>query len=153
MAKWLKSTTQKTYLFEGNKIPAAVTKDNEYLQLSDGAYTDLVKNKVVASLLKAGAIFVTDKAPSSPNAQVNSLSSKNAQLILENTKLQEQLAEAQKKLESASTGSDEETVKAAVAAQKAEDEAAVQKIVDEKDARIAELEAQLAKKTSKKASE
>lgn len=145
--KYLRSTTGKAYTISGQTVP---NYKGEMLALSDGDYDTLSKNKVVKSLIDAGAIFVTDKAPTDPTKQAQQLTNKNAQLILENTKLQEKLAAAEAKL--ANAGTDEESVKAAIAKQKEEDEAAIQSIVSEKDAKIAELEAQLAAASKKSSS-
>lgn len=143
MAKWIKSTTQKTYTIAGKFVPAAVTKDNKYLNMSDSEYAKFLENKVVSSLVNAGALFVTDKEPSTPTQQVSTLTGRVASMTLENTKLQEKVADLEKQLEAAGSGASAKVIKAAVAKQKAEDEAAIEKIVADKDKRIAELEAML----------
>lgn len=93
--KWLKSTTQKTYLIDGKKIPACVTPNNDYLALSDDAYTRLKQNKVIASLIEGGAIIVTDVEPMSPTKQASVLTQEKALLIKENTELKEKLKAAE----------------------------------------------------------
>lgn len=149
MARWIKSTTQKSYLFSGRKIPQAITKDNEYLHLSDSEFAKLTENPVVGSLIKAGAIFVTEQEPTSPTQQVSAMTNQVAQLTLENTKLQEKVAELESKAAARDSGTE---VAVAVAKQKAEDEAAIEKIVADKDAEIARLKEQL-KKRNKTAEE
>lgn len=149
MAKWIKSTTQKTYTISGKFVPAAVTKENSYLQMSDAEYNKFLENKVVVSLVGAGALFVTDKEPASPTKQVGTLTSRVASLTLENTKLMEEKLKLEKQLKESGEGASEEVIKAAIEKQKAEDEAAIEKIVADKDARIAELEAALAEKKKK----
>lgn len=89
--RWLKSTTQKAYQFDGKTIPRCVTKGNEYLALSDHDYNELLKNNVVKSLVNAGAILVTDKEPLTPTTQVSNLTKEKADLIRRNTELQEKL--------------------------------------------------------------
>ena len=149
---YLKSTTRKAYVFDGKKIPQAITKDNEFLALTDKEYAEFQKKPVIASLIKSGAVFVTQTAPSKPEDQLKTATQENARLILENTRLQDELAKAQ-----ASSGSTEvEELKAALAKQVEESNAALAKQVEEdkaeilalqkeKDKEIAELKKQLAK--------
>lgn len=93
--KWLKSTTQKSYLINGKKIPQCVTPNNDYLALSDSAFVEFKKNKVIASLIEGGSILVTDVEPQSPTQQASSLTKEKALLIRENTELKEKLKKAQ----------------------------------------------------------
>jgi hypothetical protein len=79
-------------MLNGKKIPQCVTKDNEWLTLNDAAYADFSKVSVVASLIKSGAIIVTDKEPTSPTKQVSQLTQVNAQQAMEITELHEQIA-------------------------------------------------------------
>lgn len=145
--KYLKSTTQKSYVFGGKKIPQSITPDNEYLALTDDAYTAFTKSPVISGLINAGAIFVTSQEPTSPTKQVSNLTNENARLIMENTRLHEQLKAAK----AADNGSAEiESLKAALEKQIADDTEEIKAMAAEKDARIAELEKQL--KAAKKAS-
>ena len=141
--KYLRSTTMKAYVIEGRTINGY---KGEMLALSDGDFTALRKNKVAASLIDAGAIYVTDKAPKDPSKDNIELTNRNAALILQNTKLQEEKAALEAQLKA--TGSADDLVKAAIEKQKEEDLAEIKALQAEKDARIAELEEQL--KTSKK---
>ena len=142
--KYLKSTTQKTYLFNGKYIPAAVTKENNFLQMTNGEFDAFQQNPVVKSLMNAGAIFVTDVAPTRPEDQLKSATQDNARLILENTRLQDELRKAKE-----ATGSTEvESLKAALAKQIADDTAEITALRDEKDETIRLLEAKLAAATA-----
>lgn len=141
--KYLRSTTGKAYQFNGYAIP---NYKGEMLALTDDKYAKLVTNTVVKSLIGAGAIFVTDKAPVNPSKQAQQLTNQNAALILQNTKLQEENAKLLSQLKA--SGTDEASVKAAIAKQKEEDEAKVTQIVEAKDTEIAKLKAQLEAATS-----
>ena len=134
--KWLKSTTQKTYLIDGKKIPACVTPDNEYLALSDDGYVTLKKNKVIASLIEGGAVLVTDVEPMSPSKQASVLTQEKALLIKENTELKEKLKEAE---DSSALRAELDSTKSELASLKKK-YAALEKEAKET---IAELEAQL----------
>ena len=93
--KWLKSTTQKSYIIEGKKIPQCITPNNDYLALSDEGYNKFVKNAVIKSLISGGAILVTDVEPQSPTQQASALTKEKAMLIRENTELKEKLKAAE----------------------------------------------------------
>jgi hypothetical protein len=103
--RYLKSTTQKSYMLNGKKIPQCVTKDNEWLTLNDSAYAEFAKVSVVASLIKSGAIIVTDKEPTTPTKQVSQLTQTNAKQAMEITTLHEEIAELKKQLAAAKKGS------------------------------------------------
>lgn len=144
--KYLKSTTQKSYQFEGKKIPPCVTKDNEWLSMTDQAYRDFAKATVIKALINGGAILVTDQEPTSPTKQVKNLTNLNAQQAVRITQLEEELKQAK----AANTGSAEiETLKAALEKQKADDLAEIQALQSEKDAEIEKLKAELKKATKK----
>lgn len=93
--KWLKSTTMKSYSLAGKVVPQCVTSDNKWLALSDSDYAAFAKNAVIASLINAGAILVTETEPSSPTQQVSKLTNEMAHLIRENTELKEKLKAAE----------------------------------------------------------
>lgn len=149
--KYLKSTTQKSYMLNGHKIPQCVTKDNEWLTLNDAAYSDFSKVSVVASLIKSGAIIVTDKEPTTPTKQVSQLTQVNAQQAMQITELHEQVADLKKQLEGASNSAEVESLKAALEKQRSDDLAEIKQLQADKDAEIADLKKQLAaaKKGSK----
>ena len=110
--KWLKSTTQKSYIIEGKKIPQCITPNNEYLALSDEGYRNFMKNAVIKSLVNGGSILVTDIEPQSPSQQASSLSKEKALLIKENTELKEKLKVAE---DGSATKVELETTKAELA--------------------------------------
>ncbi len=141
--KYLKSTTQKSYLFEGKRIPPAVTKDNEVLTISDKEYTELLKVSVIKSLVNAGSIIVMDKAPTNPTAQLKDAVNRNAEQALKITQLQEEIREL--KAKGGSNSTEVEELKAAIEKQKAEDLAEIQALQAEKDAEIEKLKAELKK--------
>jgi predicted RNase H-like nuclease (RuvC/YqgF family) len=138
-------------MLNGKKIPQCVTKDNEWLTLNDAAYADFSKVSVVASLIKSGAIIVTDKEPTSPTKQVSQLTQVNAQQAMEITELHEQIAGLKKQLEGAANSAEVESLKAALEKQRADDLAEIKQLQADKDTEIAELKRQLAaaKKGSK----
>lgn len=95
--KWLKSTTQKSYMLDGHLIPQCITKDNDYLSLTDAAYDTFLQNcPVIKSLIKSGAILVTDKEPQTASQQVSHLTTERAQLLQQITNLQIALNVSQK---------------------------------------------------------
>ena len=146
--KWLKSTTQKEWTIQGKTIPACVTPHNDYLVLSDSDYAIISDIPVIKSLIKSNAIIVLDHEPSELKNSVEALQGSNAELTARIKQLETELA----------AKPDVEAIKAQAAAEK---EAALKELDDkasaiiaEKDARIAELEAQLSKKkAAKKADE
>lgn len=146
--QYLKSTTQKSYKFDGKTIPQAVTKDNAFLSLSDTDYNEFIKSPVIKSLINAGAIFVTDQEPSSPTKQVSNLTNENARLVLENTRLNEEL----KKAKSSDNSAEVESLKAALQKQIDDDTAEIKQLAEEKDAEIAALKKQLEEATATKSS-
>ena len=118
--KWLKSTTNKSYTVNGKVIPPVITPDNKYLQLEDSEYQILLKNAVVASLVKGGYILTTDTEPVTTDK--TKLIASNEGLQARNRELEAQLEAAQKEAEAYKTqlenGGDE-----ALKAAKAETEA------------------------------
>ena len=142
--RYLKSTTQKSYMLNGKKIPQCVTKDNEWLTLNDSAYAEFVKVSVVASLIKSGAIIVTDKEPTTPTKQVSQLTQVNAQQAMEITTLHEEIADLKKQLAGSANSAEVDSLKAALEKQRADDLAEIKQLQADKDAEIAKLKKQLA---------
>lgn len=89
--KWLKSTTQKAYQYNGKTIPPCVTKNNAFLGVTNDEFNEMNKSAVIKALIGAGAIMVTDVEPSTPTQQVSSLTKEKADLIRKNTELEEKL--------------------------------------------------------------
>lgn len=144
--KYLKSTTQKSYIFDNKVIPQCVTKDNLSLALTDEAFIKLQKdNKVIASLIKAGAIIVMDTEPQSPSKANAALTNRVAQLTLEKTKLEEELKQLRG---SQGVNTEVEALKAQLAKQVEDDTAEIKQLQADKDAEIANLKAQLEAATS-----
>ena len=147
--KWLKSTTQKTWTVNGKIIPACITSHNDYLIVDDSTYTEISKIPVIKSLIKAGGILVLGEEPTELKNSVDALQGNNAALTAQVTQLQEQLKvkEAELKVASSkkSTKVDIEKIK-----EEAQAEIKAQAIaeLEEKEARIKELEAQLASKSA-----
>ena len=137
---YLKSTTQKSYVFDGKRIPPAITKDNEFLAMTDKEYATFEKRPVIGSLIKSGLIFVTTVAPAKPEEQLKSATQENTRLLMENTRLQEELRKAR----SSSSSTEVEELKAALEKQVADDTAEIKALQEAKDAEIADLKKQLA---------
>ena len=142
--RYLKSTTQKSYMLNGKKIPQCVTKDNEWLTLNDAAYADFSKVSVVASLIKSGAIIVTDKEPTTPTKQVSQLTQVNAQQAMQITELHEQVASLKKQLEGTTNSAEVDSLKAALEKQREEDLAEIKQLQADKDAVIADKDTEIA---------
>lgn len=142
--RYLKSTTQKSYMLNGKKIPQCVTKDNEWLTLNDSAYAEFSKVSVVASLIKSGAIIVTDKEPTTPTKQVSQLTQVNAQQAMEITTLHEEITDLKKQLAGSANSAEVDSLKAALEKQRADDLAEIKQLQADKDAEIAKLKKQLA---------
>lgn len=162
--RWLKSTTQKSWVFGlENKqfvVPQNVTQDNKWLTMDESDFAQLMKQPVVKSLITSGAILVLDKEPaeiknSLPNLQVtnNELRAENETLRTENEGLRARL----KELEEGTSGVDlEAEIAKAVESVKAEYEQKLKDlddkasgIITEKDQSIADLAAEV-KKLEKK---
>lgn len=147
--KWLKSTTQKAWTVQGKVIPPCVTPDNRYLVIEDSEYATISKFAVVASLIKAGDIIVLSTEPAELKNSVESLQGDKASLMAEVTRLQEQLKAQEKKL-AVTSSIDVEKIK-----EEAQAEIKAQAVaeLEEKEARIKELEALLSASNSNSASE
>ena len=147
---WLKSTTQKEWVINGKIIPRCMTKDNQYLNLSDTEYNNLLSIPVFNSLVKASAILVLHQEPAEIRNNIQNLNASNAELVARNTELQTRVAELEKKV---SPAVDVEKIKEqAVASLKEEAVKELQEKQDALDAATAEIEKlkkQLAKAKSK----
>lgn len=147
---WLKSTTQKEWVINGKIIPRCMTKDNQYLNLSDTEYNNLLSIPVFNSLVKASAILVLHQEPAEVRNNIQNLNASNAELVARNTELQTRIAELEKK---AKPEVDVEKIKEeAVASLKEEAVKELQEKQDALDAATAEIEKlkkQLAKAKSK----
>lgn len=147
---WLKSTTQKEWVINGKIIPRCMTKDNQYLNLSDTEYNNLLSIPVFNSLVKASAILVLHQEPAEIRNNIQNLNASNAELVARNTELQTRIAELEKK---ARPEVDVEKIKEeAVASLKEEAVKELQEKQDALDAATAEIEKlkkQLAKAKSK----
>lgn len=162
--RWLKSTTQKSWVFGlDNKqfvVPQSITHDNKWLTMDESDFAQLMKQPVVKSLVTSGAILVLDNEPaeiknSLPNLQVtnNTLKAENETLRAEKAALEARI----KELEVGATGVDlEAEIAKAVEAVKADYEQKLKELDDkatgiiaEKDQSIADLAAEV-KKLEKK---
>ena len=147
---WLKSTTQKEWVINDKIIPRCMTKDNQYLNLSDTEYNNLLSIPVFNSLVKASAILVLHQEPAEIRNNIQNLNASNAELVARNTELQTRVAELEKKVGPAV---DVEKIKEeAVASLKEEAVKELQEKQDALDAATAEIEKlkkQLAKAKSK----
>lgn len=147
---WLKSTTQKEWVINGKIIPRCMTKDNQYLNLSDTEYNNLLSIPVFNSLVKASAILVLHQEPAEIRNNIQNLNASNAELVARNTELQTRVAELEKK---ARPAVDVEKIKEeAVASLKEEAVKELQEKQDALDAATAEIEKlkkQLAKAKSR----
>ena len=147
---WLKSTTQKEWVINGKIIPRCMTKDNQYLNLSDTEYNNLLSIPVFNSLVKASAILVLHQEPAEIRNNIQNLNASNEELVARNTELQTRIAELEKK---AGPAVDVEKIKEeAVASLKEEAVKELQEKQDALDAATAEIEKlkkQLAKAKSK----
>lgn len=138
--KWLKSTSQKAWTVMGKVIPPCLTSDNRYLEVDNSTYTSISSVPVIKSLIKAGDILVLSEEPAELKNSLSSLQSNNAVLKTQVTQLQEELKEKEQYLEAARL--DTEKIK-----EEAQAEIKAQAVAElkEKESRIKELEAELAK--------
>ena len=156
--KWLKSTSNKEWVvgYEGKQfIVPGSTKEAAFLSIEDDVYAGIAKLPVIASLLKAGGIIVLDEEPAELKNSLPMLQVTNTQLRAENDTLKARVAELEDQLKNA-TNIDIEAIKAA-AVQPVQDaldakqheledlDEKASKLLDEKDKKIAKLEAKLKK--------
>lgn len=85
--KWLKSTTQKSWVASCNNrqiiIPQNETADNRWLSLGDDEFAEISSLPVIASLIKAGGIMVLDQEPEELKNSIPALQVSNTQLKAE----------------------------------------------------------------------
>lgn len=138
--KWLKSTSQKAWTVMGKVIPPCLTPDNRYLEVDNSTYTSISSVPVIKSLIKAGDILVLSEEPAELKNSLSSLQSNNAVLKTQVTQLQEELKEKEQYLEAARLNTEKikEEAQAEIKAQAVAE-------LKEKESRIKELEAELAK--------
>lgn len=142
--KWLKSTTQKTWTVAGKVIPACVTPHNDYLVLSDSDFNEISKVPVIKSLIGVGGILVLSEEPAELKNSVESLQGSNAELTAQITQLQEKLKAKETELKASKKGNTKVDIEKVREEAQAEIKAEAIKELQEKEARIKELEALLA---------
>lgn len=91
--KYVKSTTQKSYVVEGKIIPACITPKNEVLELGDDEWFVISQKPVIHALVNSGDLLVMDNNPNlqedtEARNQVAELRAKNTQLEAQLQKLQ-----------------------------------------------------------------
>ena len=147
--KWLKSTTQKSWVVNvGGKqaiIPPNETSDNKWLKVDDAEWIEISSTPVIASLLKAGGVMKLDEEPAELRNSVPALQVTNTQLEAENATLRARVTELETQLKNA-TGVDIEAIKAEVRQQCEEEK---KKALEELDAK-ASLEIETRDKTIEK---
>lgn len=148
--KWLKSTTQKTWVASGKTIPACVTPHNDYLQIDDSEYAVLTAIPVIKSLINAGGILVLDQEPAELKNSVDNLQLSNVALKARNAELETQIAQLQKQ---ATPIVDVEAIKAEaqeeIKAEAIKELQEKQESLDAAQAEIKKLKAQLEKAKAK----
>lgn len=145
--KWLKSTTQKTWTVNGKIIPACVTPHNDYLVIEDEVFNTISNVPVIKSLIKAGGILVLSEEPAELRNSVSALQGNNAALTAQVTELQMQLKAKEAELKNASKRQSKVDVEKIKEEAQAEIKQQAIAELQAKEARIAELEAQLAAKS------
>ena len=158
--RWLKSTTQKSWVLgAGSKqfiVPQSTTRDNKWLVMEEGDFSQVISQPVVKSLIKSGAILVLDKEPAEIRNSVPSLQVANTtlQAELDTVKAERDALKARvQELEQGTVGVDlEAEIAKAVEVTKAEYEQKLKdlddkatKIIEEKDAEVKKLERKLKK--------
>lgn len=139
---YIKSTSQCTYTVKGKVIPANVTPNNDYLVVDGTFVASIKKSPVIKSLIDSGSILILDKEPTEVKNSITGLTKSNAALIAENNALKEQL-------KSAGLGEDMNALKKEALDEINKRQAAL----DEANAEIEKLRAQLAKKGKKTSTE
>lgn len=92
MAKWVRSTTMKSWNVRGKVIPASSSSD--WLKLLDSEFVELEKSPTFKAYVKSGEVIVVDKEPQNTNANVLNQMGK---LREENRKLSQELDDLKKK--------------------------------------------------------
>ena len=153
--RWLKSTSQKSWVINGKVIPQCVTPHNDYLKIDDSEYNEMHKRPVFASLERNGCILVLAEEPAELKNSVEALQGDKAALIATNTVQAETIKQLEEQLKQ-SKAVDVAVIKAEAEADKQKalqelDEKA-SGIIADKDREIAELKAQLQRAEAAKGS-
>lgn len=61
--KYIKSTTQKSYVIQGKIIPPCVTPRNQTLAVDDSEWYQISTQPVIAALINSGDLLVLDEDP------------------------------------------------------------------------------------------
>lgn len=88
MTKWIRSTTNRTYKSNGYTIK------RDFSPISEGLLYLLNKNKVIASLIKAGAIIVSNIEPKNKTESALEQENKLLKKELEELKKQKEVMNA-----------------------------------------------------------
>lgn len=96
--KWLKSSTQKSWVINGKRIPTTLDGDSEFLQVTDEEYVLMQKKAIFNSLCDTGAIIVLDQEPEAVKNSFPHLHESNAALVTENTQLKDKVSKLEEQL-------------------------------------------------------
>lgn len=150
--KWLKSTTQKSWVvsIQGKQavIPPNETSDNKWLKVDDSEWIEISTTPVIASLLKAGGIMKLDEEPAELRNSVPALQVTNTQLEAENATLKARVIELEAQLKDATNIDIEKIKEDAVAAKQAEYDALkaeAEQALTDRDKTIEKLEKKIKK--------
>lgn len=156
MSKWLKSTTQKSWIAscDGKQfvIPPSETSDNRWLHVGDDEFAGITSLPVISSLIKAGGILVLNEEPAELKNSIPALQVTNTHLQAELDTAKARITQLEAQLKDTSS-IDIEAVKADVRQQcEREKQAALEEldakasqIIAEKDTLIAEKDKEIAK--------
>ena len=87
--KYVKSTTQKSYVVQGKVIPPCVTARNQTLAVEDSEWFQISSQPVIAALIHSGDLLVLDE---DPNVKEDTEArSQLAELTAKNTELEEKI--------------------------------------------------------------
>lgn len=153
--RWLKSTTNKEWVFGALDkqfiVPGVSTP--KWLIMEENEFSEIMKQPVVSSLVKGGAITVVDKEPEElkntlPNLQVTNTALKAE---LETVKAERDVLKARnEELEKGTTGVNlEAEIEKAVSAVKAEYEQKLKELDDKASGIIADKDAEIEKLNKK----
>lgn len=139
MSKWLKSTTQKSWVAACNGkqivIPPNETPDNRWLELGDDEFAEVSALPVIASLIKAGGIMVLDQEPAELKNSIPALQITNSQLQAELDTAKARITQLEDQLKN-TAGIDVEAIKAEVRQQCEEEKQTALKELDEKASQV-----------------
>lgn len=139
MSKWLKSTTQKSWVASvGGRqiiIPQNETSDNRWLELGEDEFAEVSKLPVIASLIKANGIMVLNEEPAELRNSIPALQVTNNQLQAELDTARARITELEGQLKDA-THVDIEAIKAEVRNQCEEEKQAALKELDDKASQV-----------------